>query len=136
MRTSVYLFTGLVLLSCQQRIDPVNTNSVETQSAARLNDGGHCFQTLAILGELTNVVGTIVQAPSITPAIYGIEAAAPQSVGGYPTRLFVPCNLPESFKKVGALVTVSGQVLTYGTDEESRIDLFGQPLDITAIRAP
>ena len=98
-----------------------------------LNTAGSCHQKLMILGTLERVRGMIVRDSTTNPIIYAVALSSPQQVGQYQISILTTCNIPDTFKSAGRKVSVSGRVLTYGKDIESRIDTYGQPFDLTAI---
>ena len=121
----------VALQSCQKGTD--STLPVTTDKGLPFNTAGNCHKELMVVSTLERSEGKIVGNTTVPPIIYAIELNQPQQAGQYQLRIFNPCNLPDTLKKVGQPVVVSGRVLTYGKDVESRMDIYGQPFDITAI---
>ena len=130
-RFLLILMVVAALQSCQNGKSAVSPST--TDEGLPLNTGGNCRKELLVAGTLDRSAGKIIRNTAITPAIYGIELNQLWQSGPYQARILVPCNLPDTLKKVGQPVTVSGRVLTYGKDAETRMDIYGQPFDVTAI---
>lgn len=101
-----------------------------TDSPIPVNSAGTCLQTLEVIGTLDQAKGKVVGSVE-----YAIVLPSPVTVAGRSFSNLTSYNLPDNLKKAGQPVIISGRVLSYGKDVETRMDIFGQPFEIMTIRS-